>query len=395
MNIQCLKCKGRGFCGRKFCAIASKVRSQKALNQTSKQDYFGAAPNIFIGRYGYPDINVGILSTEQYNNHDAPLLWSKDNYQIQDIIDLRTGLINSSFKANIKSFDDRFLELSQEVSLAAKPVDVEINLNKRPFFNISFGQDTMPHGPRVKLEKARITENPKIPAKVDKVVSDTDMKAVDAIEKLRKEYDEHYLTKILSVGNLGVGAERKLVPTRWSITAVDDIVGKQLIAEIKNHPQSDYLAFFGGYLGNYYLILMFPHCWSYELFETAVGQQSSFSTDYENYDGRKDYADDTAGGYYAARHAILEKLVGMRRQSGVLALRFITSEYWAPLGVWVVREATRKSMASKPIEFGSKELMLKYASVFVKKHFNFDLDTLLRQSKLLDQIQRQKTLAAF
>jgi hypothetical protein len=395
MNIQCLKCKGRGFCGRRFCAIASKVRSQKALNQASKQDFFGAAPNIFIGRYGYPDINVGILSTEQYNNHDAPLLWSRDNYQIQDIIDLRTGLINSSFKANIKSFDDRFLELSQEVSLAAKPVDVEINLNKRPFFHLSLTQDTMPHGPRVKLEKARITENPKIPTKVDKVVSDTDMKAADAIERLRKEYDEHYLTKILSVGNLGVGPERKLVPTRWSITAVDDIVGKQLIAEIKNHPQSDYLAFFGGYLGNYYLVLFFPHCWSYELFETAVGQQSSFSTDYEGYDGRKDYADNTAGGYYAARHAILERLASMKRQSGVLALRFITGEYWAPLGVWVVREATRKSMSSKPIEFGSKELMLKYASVFVKKHFNFDLDVLLKQSRLLDQIQKQRTLAAF
>lgn len=395
MNIQCLKCKGRGFCGRKFCAIASKVRSQKALNQSSKQDFFGAAPNIFIGRYGYPDINVGILSTEQYRNHDAPLLWSRDNYQIQDIIDLRTGLINSSFKANIKSFDDRFLELSQEVSLAVKPVDVEINLNKRPFFHLNFAQDTMPHGPRVKLEKARITENPKIPTKVDKVVSDTDMKAADAIGKLRKEYDEHYLTKILSVGNLGVGAERKLVPTRWAITAVDDIVGKQLIEGIKDHPQADYLAFFGGYLGNYYLILLFPHCWSYELFETAVGEHSSFATDYESYDGRKDYADNTAGGYYAARHAVLEKLTGMKRQAGILCLRFITSEYWAPLGVWVVREATRKSMASKPIEFGSKELMLKYASVFVKKHFNFDIDVLLRQSKLLDQLDRQKTLSCF
>jgi hypothetical protein len=395
MNIQCLKCKGRGFCGRQFCAIASKVRSQKRLNETAKQDFFGATPNIFIGRFGYPNINVGILSTEQYNNHDAPLLWSKDNYQIQEIIDLRTSLINSTFKTGIKSFNDRMLELSQEVSLASKPVDVEINLDKKPFFHLNLQQDTAPHGPNVRLKKARLTENPKIPNKVEKLVSDPGLKAAEAISRLRKEYDEHYLTKVLSVGNLGTATERKLVPTRWSITAVDDIVGKQLAEEVKKYPQSDYLAFFGGYLGNYYLVLMFPHCWSYELFETAVGENSSFSTDYEGYDGRKEYADNTAGGYYAARHAILEKLSSIKRQSGVLALRFITNEYWAPLGVWVVRAATRKSVASKPIEFASKELMLKYAAAFIKKKFNFDISILLKQSRLLDVMERQKRLADF
>ena len=395
MNIQCIKCKGRGFCGRKFCAIASKITSQKRINTSAKQDYFGASPNVFIGRYGYPNINVGLLSTEEYNNHDAPLLWSKNDYQIQQVIDLRTSLINSSFSTNIRSFNDRMLELSQEVSLAAKPVDVEVNLNKKPFFRLNFNQDTMPHGPNVRLKKARITENPKIPTKVDKAVSDPHLKAADAISKLRKSFDEHYLTKILSVGNIGMKMERKLVPTRWSITAVDDMIGKQLTEEIKKYPESDHLAFFGGYLGNYYLILFFPYCWSYELFETIVGEKSSFSTDNEFYDGRKYYADNTAGGYYATRHAILEKLSGIKRQSGVLALRFITNEYWAPLGVWVVREATRKSLLSKPIEFGSKELMLKYAQQFAKKKFNFNIDTLLKQSKLLDRMNKQKRIGDF
>jgi hypothetical protein len=395
MNIQCIKCKGRGHCGRKFCAIASKISSQKRLNESAKQDFFGASPNIFVGRYGYPDINVGVLSTEQYNDHDAPLKWSAENSQIQQIIDLRTGLVNSSFMANIKSFNDRFMELSQEVSLAVNPVDVEINLDRKPAFRLNFNQDTLPHGPRAKLKKAAITENPKIPQKVDKLVGDYGLKASDAIAELRNSFDEHYLTKVLSVGNLGVKTERKLVPTRWSITAVDDIIGKQLADEVKKNKESDYLAFFGGYLGNYYLILMFPHCWSYELFETVVGENSSFATDFEPYDGRKDYADNTAGGYYAARHAVLEKLASMKRQSGVLALRFITNEYWAPLGVWVVREATRKSLKSKPIEFGSSELMLKYADAFVKKKFNFNISPLIQQSRLLDAMQKQRRLVDF
>jgi hypothetical protein len=395
MNKECIKCKGRGLCGRKICAISSKLSSQKKLNLQAKQDYFGEAPNVFVGRYGYPNINVGILSTEQYNNHDEPLLWSRENAQIQKIIDLRTSLINSSFKTSIRSFNDRFLALSQEVSLSTKPVDVEINLNKKPSFNLNFNQDTMPHGPNVGLKKAAITENPKIPCKVDRVVSDYYLKAADAISELRKSFDEHYLTKVLSVGNLGIKQDRKLVPTRWSITAVDDIVGKQIMEEIKKYSESDLLAFFGGYLGNYYLILFFPHCWSYELFETIIGEKTSFATDHEFYEGRKDYASNTVGGYYAARHAILEKLSLIKRQAGVLALRFITNEYWAPLGVWVVREATRKSLSSKPLEFGSQELMLKYATAFIGKKFNFNLDTLLSQSHLLKFMKNQKRLDAF
>ena len=177
MNIQCIKCKGRNLCNRPFCPIMSKISSQRKINLNAKQDFFGESPNIFIGKYGYPNINVGILSTEHYNNHDAPLDWSADNKQIQPIIDLRTALINSSFSTNIRSFKDRLLDMSQEISLAKEPVDTEINLSKKPFFKLSFAQDTMPHGPRVDIKKARLTENPKIPTKVDKVVSDTDLKA--------------------------------------------------------------------------------------------------------------------------------------------------------------------------------------------------------------------------
>jgi hypothetical protein len=280
--------------------------------------------------------------------------------------------------------------------LSYKPVDVEINLTKKPTFTLSFNQDTMPHGPNVRIKNAQITENPKIPTAVDKAVSDTDLKANDAISLLSKKgFDEHYLTKILSVGNLGLQKNRKLVPTRWSITAVDDMIGKQMIEEVMKFSESGYISFFGGYLGNYYLILLFPHVWSYELFETLVGENASFATDHEFHDGRTTYADNTAGGYYAARHAVLEGLKRMHRQAGVLCLRFVTSEYWAPLGVWVVREASRKSMASKPIEFADKDLMLNYARLIVKKKFNFDIDTLLRQSKLLEQMKNQKTLGAF
>jgi len=41
------------------------------------------------------------------------------------------------------------------------------------------------------------------------------------------------------------------------------------------------------------------------------------------------------------------------RQAAVLAVREISETYWAPLGVWVVREVARKAMSSPPLRFGS------------------------------------------
>ncbi len=404
-SYDCIRCKGKNpelFCGRDFCPIYKKIESQRKINIKAKKDFFGEAPNIFIGRYGYPNINVGILSTEEYKEHDNPLLWSRENFQIPEIVDLRTALVNSSFKANVKTFNDKYLEMSKEISLAKKPVDVEISLKDKPFFRLNFQQDAAPHGPSVRLKKAQLTENPKIPRTIDKLSND-EVKSNEALSILyKKGYDEHYLTKILSVGNLGLKKEKRLVPTRWSITAVDDNIGKRLISEIKDYQEYDYVAHFGGYLGNYYLILFFPERWSYELFETYLPKslwnrmnQLQTVRDYEKYDGRKDYAKNTVGGYYAARLAILEYLKKKKRQASILTLRFVTDEYWAPLGVWVVREAVRKTLANKGINFSSKKLMLEYARKLMKKKYSFNVDLLLKRSLLLKEIKEQRKLSDY
>lgn len=407
MNIRCLRCKGRGFCGRDFCPLVAKTNARfKVEPKLVKQDFFGSSPAPFVGRFGYPNINVGILSpADRPDNiweYDAPRHWSAQNYSINQVIDFRSSLINSRFNINVRQ-QDKLLEISQEVGMASKPVDVEVNLKKAPSFRLTQDSFMAPTGPNAPLKKARITENPKISQKVDKVVSDIHLKANDAMIYLyNHEFDENFLSRLISVGTLGLKPNRKLVPTRWSITAADDAIGKHLMQEIKNYSESNCLAYFGGYLGNYYLILLFPDVWSYELFETYAPKTSwntsdstQFMTDYEPYTGRKDYADNTAGGYYAARLGILEKLKQIKRQASVLALRFITNEYWAPLGVWVVREAARKAMSSKPIEFADRQLMLTYVSHLIRKKFNYNLDLLLKESKTLHQLKTQTKLNKF
>ena len=66
-----------------------------------------------------------------------------------------------------------------------------------------------------------------------------------------------------------------------------------------------------------------------------------------------------------------------------------------PLGVWVTRESARKTIAEKPIEFSSKELMVEYTKKLIKRKFNYDADYLLRASKLFKNIKQQTKLEKF
>lgn len=406
MKVLCVRCKGRRFCGRSFCPIISKSESMFRVQSIVEKDFYGSSPAPFVGHVGYPFLNVGILSppyvADDAWRFDAPKFWSSNDYKIPELVDLRSSLVNSRFNINIKQHS-RFLDIAQEVGMASKPVGLEVNLKKKPRFSFNVSDVVAPMGPHAPLGKIRITENTKVDAKVDKVVSDVDLKANDAVIYLHKnEFDENFLSRLMSVGNVGMKKNRKLVPTRWSITSVDDMLGKSFISKIKNYPQSGCQAYFGGYLGNYYLILFFSGVWSYELFETYlpmaswnVSSEVQFSTDYEPYSGRKEYASETAGGFYAARLPILEKLSSIKGQSSVLALRFITGEYAVPLGVWVCRQSVRKALEAKPIEFESKELMLSYAKAFIKKRFNFELDSILGNSILLKNVKFQSRLTQF
>ncbi len=397
---RCPKCglTDPGKCKDPKCPIKAKLFSQKKINIKAKEHFAGKTPNIFVGRYGYPNINVGFLSTEEYDKHDEPLTWSKEHWDIPRIVDKRITLINSRFKNLKNNFNNKFMELVQETSLSHNPVETEITLTKKPTLQLSLNIEASPHGPNVGIKKAFITENVKIPRAVDKIVDDTDFKAAPAMTSLYgKGFDEHYLTKILSAGNLGVKKQRILVPTRWSITATDDTLGKSIAKDIFNYKETPYLSFLDGYLGNNYLVLFFPGLWRYELVEMSVsnGKITGVWTDYENFKGRKDYASNTVGGYYAAKLAVLDYMKEKKRRASVLVLRFISDEYYAPLGVWVCREACRKSMKSKPIEFDNKELLLAYAKKIAKKRFGIDITSVLRKSKLLKELKQQKRLVDY
>jgi len=381
------------------------------VNKNFKQDFQGSSPTPFIGRFGYPNVHIGLLSPQISGDtsfYDAPKVWSKKATPIGTIASMRYGMVNSRSSAHVKEQNqmqkNKFLDVVQEVGMASKPVEMEVQLKQQPRLAVQSEKEIIPFGPQAEMRQAKITQNPFVDSRVERVVGDTDLKASSALLGLyQKGFEENFLTKLLSVGNLGLGNNRKLVPTRWSITATDDTIGKQLITEIKDFSVGEYQAFFGGGWGNYYLLLFFPEVWSYELFEMYIDYRVNpwskagnfYSTDYESYEGRKEYAEETAGGYYAARLAVVEKMKELKHQHSCLALRFITSEYTVPLGVWVCREAAKKSTQEKAISFTSQELMLKYAEELLKNKFNFDVGILLKESKLLTEKKTQRRLGEY
>lgn len=397
--------------------IFTKVKKEFSLNTQNKILQLNSLssnspPSIFVGsKLPYPLVNVGILAPPEKLEHswylDSPNAWASEGLTIQDILNLRSQLINSRFRSNVKDtlHMTRFLDIAQQIALADRHVDVEISLKKKVQLGFEVDQINSPLGPRAPLQQVRLTSSPHVPSPVEKVFSDTDLKANDAIIYLSShEISEHVLTKILSVGALGLKKNRKLVPTRWSITAIDDMLSNNILDKVKQFQCcSEYALFEGNYLGNHYFILLFPEIFSFELFElyspgsawNANTNIMKASTDHEFFEGRKTYAEHCVGGYYSARLAVAEKLKEIKRQASVLVIRIETPAYTTGLGVWVTREAARRALRNNPEVFKEKESMLKTVSEKLRSSFNIDAYQIFAQSKLLSTLKNQKKLTAF
>jgi len=395
---------------KKIAEINFKYKNLDKIGKVSELNT-NSPPSVFIGsKLKYPLVNVGILSPlEKDENawvYDSPDYWANHNFRIRDVLGLRENLLNSRFQTNVKNVrrdgknNQKFVQIAQELAIASKPVDVEIELQKKIGPGLRKDRILLPQGMRAPLKKAKITSNVKVHRKLDKVMND-DIKAAEGINELYKSrFNEYTLSKILSVGVLGLKKDKKLVPTRWSITAIDDMIGKKLLEKVRSYKWTEnHGLFFGEFMGNAYLIMFFPNVWSYELFELYLpgsswnpGNEIKAATDFESFSGRKTYASNTSGGYYASRLPVLEYLEKIKRQASVLAIRIELPSYWASLGVWVVRESVRKALKNKKFEFPEINEMTESAKKIGMIKFGFDPDKVLKKSKLFEQMKTQTNL---
>lgn len=381
-----------------YSKYADKVMFWKSVVENVK-DFTGTSPpSVFVGRYSYPKVFVGVLSPPQQFESteilDSPEGWYKERASIEKILGYRGQMVYSRFQtASVKANPGKLEEVVQEVSMAKKSADVEINLRSNPRFSFDFDYRSSPVGSPATALNMKLTSNPSVEHKVDYVVSDTDLRATGAVLKLYNSgLQISRLQKIFSAGLLGVPFQRKLVPTRWSVTAVDDIIGKSLVKEIRHMPEiNEHLLFHNEYLGNHYEILMIPNEYQFELVEVwnSMGW-SSVGVDYEPHRGIKGYADNTHGAFYAGRLAIAEHLHKMKRQASVLIVREILPSYDVPLGIWQMRETVRGAFEREPEKFSS----LQDALLRISKRITVGLKWKLK-SLLLKNLREQKKLTTF
>jgi len=403
----CEVCKGgKLLCGKKFCPIVQRLNFWKSTIENVKDSFFGTTPpSVFVGRYNYPRVNVGILSPpieiKDAEKLDFPEIWYQEQSTIREILDYRSEMINSRTVYSVKRPKGNLLETMQELAMAKNAIDIEVWLKSRPKFKFSVNNFMPPVGNPAQIKDAKIAENVKVYGIVNKIVSDTDMKAGNAVTSLyRHEIPVSKIEKIFSVGLLGLPFQRKLVPTRWSITGVDDIIGIELRKKIKQFQEiSEVQVFHNEYIGNRYEIILIPQPYEYELIEVKHpksvwnphGKQPAIYSDYEPYWGRKDYASSTGGAFYSGRIGCLEFLERIKRQASILIIREVLPSYYVPLGIWQTRETVRGAFEDKPEKFTDLDTALRKVSERLK----IQLKDVVKVSKLLRKIKEQRKIKKF
>jgi len=368
--VDCAKCKGRLLCGRLKCPLIEKFKFLKSIRVDRHIDD-PTPPSIFVGRIGYPKVYVGPLIALDVDPvyAESPWLWKN----IEEVIKLRVSLLRASklVRVDLAREPNDFILDIQEAVASIKPVEVEAQIEKVSK-KAEFDDVIQPMGYSAIVEKIKLAENPKIPKKVQKIHSD-DIKAVEAIKILHDAgFSTYYLQKIFSAGMLGIKEKRKLVPTRWSITAVHSILGENLKKEIVTYDTiSEHYLFNYEHFGNHFEIILSPGTYFFQLFE--LWKRKSFwspKKDWIGYDNedvrpKSDYSE-LGGGYYAARLPVLEHLANIKKQASILVIREIKPEYYAPLGVWVVEEGVRKALKKKPEIFQTFDEALNVAASRIK-----------------------------
>ncbi|MEM3163744.1 MAG: Nre family DNA repair protein [Desulfurococcaceae archaeon] len=356
----CVLCRGRRFCGLSYCPLlANKMALVKLRRVKSSKEIFGSSPpSVFVGRYGYPVVNIGPSTPPEVGDtsiYDFPEKWLE--LRLENVIDYRWSLITGTMRIKVTDLDNSFIHRVHEVTLSVKPVDVEIYLEKPPRPRITLSEYEPPQGPRAPLRNLRVVSNPSVPAVVDRVYNDRHLKASDAIIILySSNVPVTFIERALSVGALGLWSSRRIVPTRWSITAVDSTISEHLLKEVKHYPEiSDIEVYVRRHYDNLFIALLIPSKWSFEWMEAwwpgstwnpSLGEVV-IEGDHEGFCGRSSYPS-IGGCYYASRLATVEHLYGKRRQATAVLLREIYPGFNIPIGVWFVRENIRAMFKGGP-----------------------------------------------
>jgi hypothetical protein len=397
----CIRCRGtKMLCGLPYCPVLVKARARTYVEAVAGRSSVAGSspPSVFVGRVGWPRVRV-YPSVPPVEGDTArledPKAWL--SMELEEFLASRLILARGSAEFDVDSARSpgRLLHDVQVLALSPRPADVELNLKRPLRAEPVLDEHSPPFGPASPLRSLRLGSLPPPERVVERAFSDADYPAGEAVWSLyRSGIDVHRISRMLSVGALGVGRRRRLVPTRWSITAVDKQISDRLLEDVRRMPEVDrYLVFVRKTRGNTFVGLLAPRGFMYEWGEawwpgTAwnyFGGAPEVEVDWEGPRGRSTYPS-IGGCYYAARLAAAEALRSMGRQAAVVLWREIYPGFDLPIGVWFVRENVRALFRERPERFDD----LGEALAYMASHLRLPLDVWHSKSHLVKILRSPK-----
>jgi len=377
---------GKGAYLRQLVAATAQMRSVTV----GKELEGSSPPSVFIGSWNYPDVYAGPMIATVHGDTaimDLPESWIAGNKTQEEIIGYRMNLVRGKHMVDAADLDNGFVEKLQEITLSSTSVESEIAFTDTPK-GTTFSEEHAPFGPSAPIERFEI-ESGRWDKDLERVYYDDDLRAKDAVIGLHQQgVPFSAIQKAFSAGTMGRGGGRHLVPTRWSITAVDTAIGDHLLTKVKKCPVIDTVRVheFSSLYNNYAVILM-PTGWQYEWSEAflrVLGNEELVFSDHEIHTKKTEYSH-LGGCYYSCKMAVLEALAREQRQAGAIILREALSGY-VPMGVFNVRENVRSAMLLSGQEFED----VKSALAHIGQKFTLPAERFVEAGALLRSVLRQK-----
>lgn len=358
-------------------------------------------PSVFVGRYGYPKVRIGPMIPPLHGDTtilDRTELWAGKS--IEEIANYRLSLVRGVVNMNVHDTSGRYLENMQELAMSDRSAESEATFEKKPLADVELEKEVKlnaeaaPFGPSAPLKSFR-TSSLSADQRIEAAHYDTDLKASDAVMELyRRGVETSSIHRVLSVGMLGLKKNRKLVPTRWSVSATDDIISSRLARENEANSAIDLFEVTQySHLANYYSVILIPDdVWSFEMIESWFTSSGQIATGADFEDARGlDHYPTIAGAYFAARLAVAEHLARRRRKAAALVLREIHPEYVMPLGVWQIREGVREALKNPAQKFENLEQAISFASAGM----SVSPQEIARKSRLWQAFKNQTRITDF
>lgn len=378
-------------------AFLEEVTEQNKIESLELDDtsFEGSSPpSVFIGQHNYPKVDAGPMLSEDIDSsiYDMPEEWLGE-FNKDEIVNLRLNLLRGKKEMNVKNTNNRFAQKIKDMALSKESVYSHASFEDVPRGS-NFDVESQPFGPSADL-KSIDTDNQKWHKRLEKAHYDYDLLAENAIVELKDQgLPFSRIQKALSTGAFGEYDNRKLVPTRWSITATDDALGKHYLDRVREYdPINKFRVYESNGLENNFSILLTPTPWKYEAIEAFIGVLNNSSvhtfTDYERHSGKNEYSN-MGGCYYAQKHAVADFLDDNSIQAGSFVFREAYPDY-TPTGVWVCRELTHNALSGDPKVFDDINDALRY----IDDNNRLNINRFKNDMPLLQKNDSQRTLNEF